>query len=137
MVSVFRTANDRAWAISDQVAQYNKLVGALNNHARPSWLPDSCTHTMLNVHELLNMDTNDEHWTKLWESLWNLNWTLNEKPPLFVVDQQVQSGISAALSLACVNEETHRLAHEELNARTWIVESVDSMIQIMDYIHCM
>ncbi|KAF8337551.1 uncharacterized protein EI90DRAFT_3118999 [Cantharellus anzutake] len=89
----------------------------------------------MNVKELLNMDPSDEQWTKMWESLWDSNWNLDEKPPAFIVDQQVRHGIVAVLSLARIEEEKLRLAREELNACTWIVQSVDLLIQITDDIH--
>jgi hypothetical protein len=137
MVSVFNSANDRARIISGHVAQYNELVDCLERSVRPSWLPDSLKHAKMNVKELLNMDPSDEQWTKMWESLWNSNWNLDKKPPAFIVDQQVRCGIAAVLSLACIEEEKLRLAREELNACTWIVQSVDSLIRIMDDIHRM
>ncbi|KAF8318044.1 uncharacterized protein EI90DRAFT_3133537 [Cantharellus anzutake] len=121
MVSVFNSAKDRAHVISDQVA--------------PSWLPDSLKHTKMDVKILLNMDPSDEQWTNMWESLWVSNWNLDEKPPAFIVNQQVCHGIVAVLSLARIEEEKLRLAREELNACTWIVQSVDSMIQTTDDIH--
>ncbi|KAF8313028.1 uncharacterized protein EI90DRAFT_3159800 [Cantharellus anzutake] len=89
----------------------------------------------MDVKILLNMDPSDEQWTNMWESLWVSNWNLDEKPPAFIVDQQVRHGIVAVLSLTRIEEEKLRLAREELNARTWIVQSVDSMIRTTDDIH--
>jgi hypothetical protein len=137
MVSVFGNANDRARIISTHVAQYNQLIDCLERSAKPSWFPDSLVHAKMSIKELLNMDPSDERWSKMWESLWNSNWSLDEKPPAFIVNQQVRHGIAAVLSLARIEEEKRRLAREELNARTWIVQSLDSLIQIMDNIHHM
>ncbi|KAF8336402.1 uncharacterized protein EI90DRAFT_172170 [Cantharellus anzutake] len=135
MVSVLSSANKRARIISTQVRQYNELVDYLECSERPPWLPDSLSHTKMNVKELLQMDPSDERWAKMWETLWNSNWSLDEKPPAFVIDQEVRHGIVAVLSLARIKEEKLRLAREELNAHTWIVESFDSLVQIVDSIH--
>ncbi|KAF8328793.1 uncharacterized protein EI90DRAFT_3017421 [Cantharellus anzutake] len=51
----------------------------------------------MNVKELLNMDPSDEQWTKMWESLWDSNWNLDEKPPAFIVDQQIMDDIHSNL----------------------------------------
>ncbi|KAF8320163.1 uncharacterized protein EI90DRAFT_3020576 [Cantharellus anzutake] len=107
---VFNSANDHARIISTHVAQYNELVNCLERSVRPSWLPDSLKHAKMNVKELLNMDPSDEQWTKMWESLWDSNWNLDEKPPAFIVNQQVHHGIVVVLSLAHIEEEKLRLA---------------------------
>jgi hypothetical protein len=137
MVSVFNGSSDRARIITAHVSRYNMLVESLERSVRPTWLSGSLRHAKMDVEELLCMDPSDEQWTKMWESLWNSHWSLDETPPAFIVDQQVRCGIAAVLSLARIAEEKVRLSREELNARTWIVQSVNSLIQIMDSIHRM
>ena len=136
MATLLSSANKHARVIHSHVNQYNKLVNDLELSIKPSWLPESLLHVKLDVNELLSLDANDEHWEKMWESLWNSSSTLDKKPPPFVADPDVRRGITAVLSLACIEEEKKQLAHEELNTCTWIFESVDWLLEVADYIHC-
>ena len=94
-------------------------------------------HTKMDVKELLNLSPEDKQWSKMWQNLWSSSWTLSKDPPLFLMDPAIRKGIAAVLALDRVAEEHKRLAREELNARVWIVETIDSLVRVADDIHCM
>ena len=47
-----------------------------------------------------------------------------------------KKGIAAVLGPDRILEEHKQLAREELNAHVWIAENVDSLITVVDEIHC-
>jgi len=53
------------------------------------------------------------------------------------MDPLIRKGIAAVLALNQIAEEHKWLAQEELNARVWIVETVDSLIKVVNDIHHM
>src|SRR5260370_41489967 len=119
------------------VTHYNELVDQLDHSPWLHRFPEAMTHTKLDVKELLNLSPEDERWNEMWQNLWSSSWNLSKPPPLFLMDPLIRKGIAAVLALDWIAEEHRWLAQEELNACTWIVETIDSLIKVADEIHHM
>src|SRR5260370_14914937 len=122
--------------IKMHISHYNELVDQMDCSSQLHWFPQAMTQTKMDVKELLNLSPEDEQWNEMWQDLWSSSWTLSKEPPLFLMDPLIRKGIAAVLALDQIAQEHKWLAREELNVQVWIVETIDSLIKVVNDIHC-
>jgi hypothetical protein len=127
LVSTLESVRSRAKALTHHIQGYNDLVDILNKLDQPPYIPKALVHKHWHKDRELSLDIDDETWADLWIGNHWEDWATLGNPtgatPGWVKGLNICCSILYLLTLDRIAEECQRLAHEEINAVTWVEDA--------------